>query len=289
MQKEDVIIRRIQWSDLSEAMRLSTEQGWNQTETDWRLILENPQNSCLLAEYHGKIIGTTAAMNYSNDVAWINMVLVDKEYRSHGISKSLLEKIVTELQNCKSIKLDATPEGQQVYKQFNFSDEYSISRMTNDSIKNLSFNNEDLLPEPILLTHIPEIIAYDEQVFGANRSSLIESLIKEYPHQAWMLKRNHSVAGFALGRAGRKYQQIGPVMASTYTDAKILITKSLIEAEDKNKPIVADVLNDKEDLIDWLSSIGFIQQRYFVRMYRGHNPFPGNIDQQYLICGPEFG
>jgi GNAT superfamily N-acetyltransferase len=287
IQQEDIIIRRIQPGDLNGAMRLSTDQGWNQTETDWRLIIENPQNSCLLAEYHGKIIGTTAAMNYSNDVAWINMVLVDKEFRGHGISKSLLEKIFTELRHCKSIKLDATPEGKQVYKQFNFIDEYSISRMTIDSIKNPSLYPDDELTEPITLNDLSAIIAYDEQVFGANRATLLEALVTEYPQEAWMLKRNHSLAGFALGRAGRRYQQIGPVMASTYTDAQILIAKSLRESE--HKPIVVDVLNDKEDLINWLSTIGFVEQRKFVRMYRGINPFRGNRDKQYLICGPEFG
>lgn len=287
IQREDLIIRRIQPGDLFGAMRLSTEQGWNQTETDWRLIIENNQNSCLLAEYHGKIIGTTAAMNYSNDVAWINMVLVDKEYRGHGISKLLLESIFKELQHFKSIKLDATPEGQQVYKRFNFIEEYSISRMTIDSTENLSIPPDDELTEPMTINHLSEIIAYDKQVFGANRASLIEALVKEYPNQSWMLKRNHSLAGFVLGRAGRRYQQIGPVMASTYTDAQILIAKSLRQFKDK--PIVVDVMNDKEDLINWLGSIGFVQQRKFVRMYRGINPFPGNRDKQYLICGPEFG
>ncbi len=92
MKKEEITIREIQLNDLDGAMRLSTEQGWNQTETDWKLIIENPLNACLLAEYHGEIIGTTAAMNYSNDVAWINMVLVDKRYRGHGISKILLDR-----------------------------------------------------------------------------------------------------------------------------------------------------------------------------------------------------
>ena len=267
-------------------MRLSTEQGWNQTETDWKLIIENPQNSCLLAECHGKIIGTTAAMNYSNDVAWINMVLVDQEFRGHGISKLLLENIFKELQHCKSIKLDATPEGQHVYEQLDFKNEYSISRMTIDAVKNPSFN-DDGLTEPILLNNIPEIIAYDEHAFGVTRTSLIEALVKECPNKAWMLKRNHSVTGFALGRAGRKYQQIGPVIASDFIDAKILITKLLKQSDDK--PIVVDVLNDKVDLIEWLTIIGFVRQRHFMRMYRNNNPFPGNMDQQYLICGPEFG
>ena len=287
MQKEDINIRRIQLNDLSGAIRLSTEQGWNQTERDWKMIIENPQNSCLLAEYHGKIIGTTAAMNYSNKVAWITMVLVDKEFRGHGISKSLLEIVLKELQHCKSIKLDATPEGQPVYKQFNFSDEYLISRMTIDSIKNLSFHNDELLPEPIQLKNLPAIIAYDEQVFGANRAQLIESLVKEYPHKAWMINRNHAIVGYVLGRIGRKYQQIGPVMATSYDDAKILMKLSLHESE--GKPTVVDVLNDKENLMNLLKSFGFAHQRHFVRMYRGHNPFPGNIEKHYLICGPEFG
>lgn len=288
IQQDQIIIRRILPGDLHAVMRLSTEQGWNQTEKDWQLIIANPPNRCLLAEYHGKIIGTTAAMNYNNDVAWINMVLVDKDYRGHGISKSLLKNIFAELQQCKSIKLDATPAGQQVYNKFNFIDEYSISRMTCDSIKSMSSNPaDDDLTEPITLKHLPEIMAYDEQAFGANRSSLIESLLKEFPNRAWMLKQNHVLTGLVLGRDGRRYQQLGPVMASTYTDAQILISKSLSHLKDK--PIVVDVLNDKEDLIHWLRSIGFIKQREFVRMYRGNNPFPGNKDKQYLICGPEFG
>ena len=97
IQQDQIIIRRILPGDLHAVMRLSTEQGWNQTEKDWQLIIANPPNRCLLAEYHGKIIGTTAAMNYNNDVAWINMVLVDKDYRGHGISKSLLKNIFAEL------------------------------------------------------------------------------------------------------------------------------------------------------------------------------------------------
>jgi len=286
MQKEEIIIRDIQLIDLEGAMRLSTQQGWNQTETDWKLIIGNPQNACLLADYHGKIIGTTAAMNYSNDVAWINMVLVDKEFRGHGISKILLDEIFKRLQHCKSIKLDATAEGQKVYKQYNFIDEYFITRMTCDSLKRFSLQR-DALPEAVQAKDIHEIIAYDRLIFGADRTALIESIMKTYPHKAWMLKRNNSIVGFVLGRDGRKYNQIGPVMASNVTDAKILISKLLSDAE--NKPMIVDVLNDKIELISWLSNLGFTQQRHFVRMFQHNNPFPGNTDKQYLICGPEFG
>lgn len=51
----DFIIRQIQFNDIGGAMRLSTEQGWNQTDKDWKLLVGNPQNICLLTEDKGKL------------------------------------------------------------------------------------------------------------------------------------------------------------------------------------------------------------------------------------------
>lgn len=238
--------------------------------------------------YNGRIIGTTTAINYANRVVWIGMVLVDKEFRGRGISKSMLTHIFQKLESCKSVKLDATPEGQRVYKKFEFKDEYRIVRLTNPSWKSLPFGGSSgITPEPVMPGNLQEVIALDELVFGANRARLFESLLKEYPEKAWLLKRNHRVAGFALGRNGNRYHQIGPVMASTLMDAQILIANTLKKLAEQ--PVMVDVLSDREDMLNWLLSIGFIKQRHFIRMYKGQNPYPGMIDMQYLICGPEFG
>ena len=277
----------MQPGDIVRGMNLSNAEGWNQTEEDWKLLVQNPQNICLLAECNQKIIGTTTAMNYANQVAWIGMVLVDKEYRGQGVSKLLLTSILKKLESFASIKLDATPVGQQVYKKFDFENEYLISRLVTGSMKNLSFNYDTVFAESIQLKDIEEVIAFDEHVFGTNRRPLIKSLIQRYPHKAWLLKRNNSIAGFALGREGNKYHQVGPVVGSTINDVQILIRKALKKLN--NQPVVVDVLCDKEDLINWLTSIGFTMQRHFVRMYKKENSFPGVVNEQYLICGPEFG
>ena len=288
MKKTSASLRSMQLSDIENAMNLSNAEGWNQTEKDWKLLIENPQNTCLIAKIDNKAIGTTTAINYSNEVAWIGMVLVDKEYRGLGISKLLLENILKKLESCKSIKLDATPAGQQVYKKFGFKDEYIITRMTNSSRKSLLINEiENIIPEPIQSKNINEITALDEFVFGANRMQLIEYLIKEYPHKAWLLKHENKITGFVLGRDGNIYHHVGPVIASTITDAKILISKALRELN--NQRVVMDVLNDKQELLNWLHSTGFTRQREFVRMYKKENLFPGMIDKLHLICGPEFG
>jgi GNAT superfamily N-acetyltransferase len=287
MRKTDFIVRPMRARDIVNAMKLSNAEGWNQTEKDWKLLLESPQNVCLLAECNKKIVGTTTAMNYANQIAWIGMVLVDAEYRGQGVSKLLLTKILKKLESFASIKLDATPAGQQVYKKFDFKDEYLIARLATGSMKNLSFDDDSVLAESIQWKDIEEITAFDEHVFGTNRRQLIESLVKRYPHKAWLLRRNNSIAGFALGREGNKYHQVGPVFGSTSDDVKILIRKALKELT--NQPVVIDVLCEKEDLINWLYSIGFTMQRHFVRMYKNENSFPGIVNKQYVICGPEFG
>jgi GNAT superfamily N-acetyltransferase len=286
METADIILRHIRLGDIARAMKLSTDEGWNQTEKDLKILIENSNNICILAEHYQKIIGTTTAINYSNQIAWLGMVLVDKEYRGQGISKMLLTNVFKEIESFRSIKLDATPEGRKVYKKFGFEDEHIIYRMTIDSMNDLSYN-DGISTETIEENSIEEIIFLDATAFGANRKQLIESLIKQYPQKGWLLKKNDHITGFALGRDGNKYHQIGPVVASSTADAKALITQAIKKLI--NQPIVVDVLSDKKDLNNWLSSIGFTTQRIFTRMYKKENPFPGTIEKQYLICGPEFG
>ncbi|CAN5343416.1 GNAT family N-acetyltransferase [soil metagenome] len=281
-------LREMHPGDIAGAMKLSTAEGWNQTERDWKFLIKNPKNICLLAECSGKVIGTTTAINYSSQIAWIGMVLVDKQYRGKGVSRSLLTNVLEKTAAFKSVKLDATSAGQQVYKKFGFEEEFQIARMINLSAPDLSIPIDvEILPECIEPNLLTEITDFDENIFGVNRSPLIEYLLSEYPQKAWMIKRNNSIAGIALGRIGNKYHHIGPVSASNINDAKSLIATALRELKDQS--VVVDVLADKENLMTWLSSIGFIKQREFVRMYKEENTFPGIIKNEYLICGPEFG
>ena len=282
-----VILRSMHYNDIEVVMHLKNEEGWNQTEKDWELLIKNPHNTCLVAEYKQKVIGTATAINYSDEVAWIGMVLVDRNYRGQGVSKLLLADLMKKLEQCKSIKLDATAAGLPVYKKMGFVNEYSICRFTNSSLKNSSTGKYEISPEPVQTKDIPEIVKFDKLIFGVERTSLINFLIENYPDKAWLLKKNNQIAGYALGRDGTRFNQIGPVSALTTNDAKILIAEALKNLT--GKPVVMDIIEDKKDLSDWLNSIGFINKRPFIRMYYKDNPYPGILNRQYLICGPEFG
>lgn len=287
MVNNSIQIRELGSEHIPAAMDLVLSEGWNQTIKDWQLLINNPQNVCLAAEVDGKLVGTVTTINYNDEVAWIGMVLVNKEYRGQGISKTLLSAILKQLTSCKSIKLDATPAGQPVYKKIGFEDEYIISRMINpDFHQSLGIIGETV-PQQIQKKDIPEIIKFDKQAFGADRSRLISALIHDFPKKCLVLKHGNEISGFALGRRGNKHHQIGPVMTKSYNDAKVLISYALKDLQEQS--IVIDILEDKTQLAGWLCNIGFEKQRNFTRMFLGNNTSPGIISQQYFISGPEFG
>jgi predicted N-acetyltransferase YhbS len=286
-EKLPLILRSIQPEDIANCKLLSDAEGWNQTEKDWKILVNNPQSICLLAENEQKIIGTSTAMNYTGQVAWIGMVLVDKTYRGRGIGKMLVSNLLNQLNSYISVKLDATPAGQPLYEKLGFKSEYLIHRMTIPSMAISEPFLSGITPKPVLISDIPEVAALDTSVFGAERTSLITSLFNENPENSWCIKRIGIITAFALGRQGRNYHQIGPVFANSLIEAVILISQTLLKLA--GKPVVVDVPAEKVELVNWLNSIGFVRQRDFVRMYLNENLCPGKPENQFLICGPEFG
>lgn len=288
MSDVNIAIRKMSVADIPAGMGLSMAENWNQTPTDWEILIKGKNNISLVAECDGKVVATTTAINYSHKVAWIGMVLVNREYRGLGISKQLLQQTLILLEGCPSIKLDATPAGQPVYKKIGFLDEYNIYRMTRMPGTEKKFVPElSLEPVPLHRDFEEDMVTMDEEVFGANRGILVRELFKNSPERAWMVKSGNKLAGFCLSRPGSRYTQIGPVCARNTDMAKSLISAAFSGLDDQ--PVVIDIPESHHDLLDWFVSQGFVSQRPFTRMYLDNNPYPGIPEHQFLICGPEMG
>jgi GNAT superfamily N-acetyltransferase len=273
--------------DLDQAFELSKSEGWNQTENDWKLFLGNPVNICLVAEHNSRVAGTATALNHSDKVSWIGMVLVDKILRGQGAGRMLLNSIIERTGHFESVKLDATPAGEPLYKSLGFLPEYTIIRMTNPSFEPKFFSEADNAPKLITGNDLTEVLNYDNYVFGADRSYLLKNLLENFPEKAFCLRQHDHIEGFIMGRDGIKFNYIGPVYAGSTDTAKKLLNKALQSLI--NKPVALDIHKEKEELVKWLEAIGFVRQRQFTRMYLNHNPHPGRVENQYLICGPELG
>lgn len=281
-------IRTMEPGDIAGGMRLSAAEGWNQSESDWKIFVEGAGNRSLVAEYNNEVIGTTGVIKYGQQLAWIGMVLVDKAYRGKGVSSALLRDTLEHLGAAVSIKLDATPVGQPVYSKFGFYNEYTIQRLIRPAAAIFTGNHSsEQAVLPMREENITDIIALDQQTFGSNRATLLRYLFHQFPGKAWMIKRKEQITGFALGRKGITFQHIGPLVATSPEDAISLVRKSA--ADLRGEPVVVDVLCDKQSFTESLLSAGFVHQRYLTRMYKNNNAFPGFPQQQFLIAGPEFG
>jgi hypothetical protein len=234
-----------------------------------------------------RIVGTVTALNYANTVAWIGMMLVDRDYRGRGISKLLMLDAINKLKKVKSIKLDATPAGRPVYLKLDFIIEYTLYRMTNSSASKISPGDNPIETEKIRPSDIVEVAAYDNRVFGADRTGLITFLHEDCPESAWLVRENDRLAGFCLGRRGQNFTQIGPVYASSGKLAEALIRSAINQMT--GRALVADIPAAKSETKAWLEACGFISQRPFERMYLQKNPHQGIIENLYLIAGPELG
>lgn len=282
-----VKIRPMQQGDIEQAMRLKDLEGWNQTEQDWEMLLKLSSETCFVAVCDKEVIGTITAVNYSNELAWIGMMLIAEKYRRKGIGSLLLNHNMKRLQEYKTIGLDATPLGRNVYIKLGFEEEYIISRMATSSLPKQTITDSGTFITPISSHDIQEIATLDKAVSGAVRTNLIELLSERYPEKALKLEKDGRIAGYCLGRDGVKHNHLGPVIALTTKDAKTLLSAAMSRLV--GQPVVIDVPVKKRQLLQWLVSIAFREQRSLIRMFYKSNPVSESGDGLFAICGPEFG
>ena len=122
-------IRVMDLNDVPVGCRLSTATGWNQLLPDWERLLALEPTGCFVAEWDGKVVGTTGTTRF-NTTAWISMVLVDGAYRGRGIGTQLVLHALAWLDRCgvRTVRLDATALGRPVYERLGFAGEYEVAR-----------------------------------------------------------------------------------------------------------------------------------------------------------------
>ncbi|WP_114752653.1 GNAT family N-acetyltransferase [Pleomorphovibrio marinus] len=273
--------------DLEVAMALKNAEGWNQTLEDWNLFLQCNPDLCLGAKVKDRLVGTVTALAFEQKVAWISMMLVQKEYRGRGISKLLLKEIIERLGNCSSIKLDATPAGYPVYESLGFVEEFALARYVLDVDRYPIKPLEGSALMPIQTSDLKGLIQWDSPYFGANRSVVLNHLHSLAPELAWYTENEGEVLGYVLGRPGTRFTQIGPLVAKDSRIANQLLFKAVSQIS--GGKVVMDLCKHQTELVKTTEGAGFEKQRDLYRMYFKSNAFAGRPENYFLVAGPELG
>lgn len=275
--------RTMQSDDIEAGFRLCHAAGWNQVRRDWELFLRLSPDGCFVAVQDAQIVATVTTVRYQERFGWIGMMLVDAALRRQGIGRQLMLAALQALGEETCARLDATPAGYPLYRQLGFVEEYALSRM--ECAAPLPGLMSDA--QPMQESDLAEICPWDQTVFGADRRKVLAGLLAAAPELCWVVRAAGRLHGYVLGRCGARFIHLGPVVAMDEATAQQLVAACVHEPA--AMPFVLDVRQQQTNWLRWLTTLGFAEQRPLIRMHRGPLHFPGEIETQFAILGPEFG
>jgi GNAT superfamily N-acetyltransferase len=280
-----VEIKLLDDGHLPEALRLTEQSQWNQTEPDWRRLLESSPQGCFGAFLDGRLIGTVTTVAYGTELAWIGMMLVDPDYRRRGLGTRLMQTALEHLQRIgvNSIKLDATPSGRPLYESLGFRPEGLIERWegTGQSAVKKKWPAWDERDHPALF-------AFDHLAFGADRSSILASLIADSPVAPLVaIAPEGQPEGFALARTGRRAFYVGPLAAGSQETALDLLDEMLGRLAGKRVYLDFNTTFGLDSAM--LAGRGLVKQRDLIQMAIGPESSAGISEQIFGLAGPEMG
>jgi GNAT superfamily N-acetyltransferase len=275
-------LRPMNLDDIPVAMRLKDDAPWNQTEADWRRLITASPDGCFVAVGPDSIVGTVTTITYAGRLAWVGMVLVAPRYRGRGIGTALLKRAIAHLDSrgVRSIKLDATPAGKPLYERLGFVSEYDVERWS------LRRPHVDAVTA-IEKIELDDVLSWDRQVFGVDRSPLLLSLQHEEPQFSVVARRGSKLEGYAFGRRGSLADQLGPWVAISEAAAAVTLDQFLRRS--RRETLFVDCVNRTVWSRSLVKSRGFTFVRPLTRMYRGSNDYPGMPNLVGGISGPDFG
>jgi GNAT superfamily N-acetyltransferase len=267
-------LRMMRPEDVPAAFELSAEAGWNQTEEDWRMLLDLAPEGCLAIEADGQVAATTTLVCYERRLAWIGMVLTKREYRRRGWARTLLAKTLAQADQMgiETTKLDATEQGLPLYEEFGFHAEHEVERWSRPGGQVTQF--------PAVLRTCSEEAWRESDVlaFGADRSRLLEMLAQ----------RNHPKVlsrSYLFARPGRVTAHLGPCVGENPEAVRHLIEQCL---HNTTCGWTWDLFPSNQEAVDLARDLGFTPQRHLVRMVRG-KALRQNEKAMYAIAGFELG
>lgn len=273
-------IRLLSEADLGFADRVRQIAGWNQLPGDWRRFLALEPEGCFLAEVEGQPAGTATVTCYGTDLAWIGMVLVHPDFRRQGVGTALLEHAIQYLREnrgIRSVKLDATPEGQPLYEKLGFRAEWGLRRWRSGSRP----DGQAVAPAPVALSGAS--LAFDREVFGADRSPLLRSLAAE-----GLGGELGADGDFALMRDGARALYLGPAVARNEASGAAMM-EALIRRAPADRWIFWDIPDGSAAAVSLAGRLGFEPVRVLTRMWLGGNDTPGDPSRVWALADPAFG
>ena len=258
MTQSSISLTAFRSEHLTGALRLSLQAKWQHRLDDWQLALGLSKGIVAVDANVTTVLGTVLMTPYKQDVATINMVLVDEAARGDGLGRKLMEAAAA-LAGSRALRLIATREGLPLYQKLGF-------RETGTIVQHQGQVRRIAPPthvRPAEAREISAIIELDRSAYGADRDDLLRGFAKV--GRFAVLVDDLRIAGFAAVRAFGRGDVIGPVVAANANDAKALLAHFMAEREGQFVRVDAA---ESPQMGSWLTDKGLVRVDEGVAMQR---------------------
>jgi GNAT superfamily N-acetyltransferase len=276
-----IVIRPMSAADIPAATELSDEQQWPHRAEDWAMFLAMGEG--VVAERGGRVVGTTMAWRYGDDMASLGLVIVSPALQGQGIGRRLMEAMIERLGD-RSIMLNATEEGRPLYEKLGFVETGVICQhqgLVRDVPLPRLNKGDRVRPAGKADTMLPALYS---MASGMERAAQFKALMGH--GRTVVHTHEHDPVGFAMLRRFGRGWSIGPVVGSDVDSAKALILHWL--AVKQGSFCRLDVTGES-GLSPWLESLDLPRVGTVRTMVRGKAPAKAHGAALFAIAAQALG
>lgn len=259
-----VKILQMQHADIEFAKALTDIEGWGHLEEDFKRFSSLDPAGCHVAWLGGQRAGIVTSATYGR-YSFVGNLIVRKDLRGRGIGIKLMEKILVHLKGrgVKTVELDGVFRAVGAYRIMGFRDKYLSLRFLRPATKEHCSRK----PKRSCDLNIGEILQFDREKTGIDRSMFLEHLLKGHPDTTYVLG-GEQIRGYAVVRVrANGFLHIGPLVAEDDGAAADLTACICEENACADMSIGIPCVNSSMQQI--LVQRGFQHRPPSLRMYRG--------------------
>lgn len=273
--------------DAPSGLRLSRLANWNQTLQDWKFLLTKGVGFGFQTKDR-LLISSMIALPLGPRHGWISMVLTDPEWRRRGLAKQLMGKGIDILEQRGLIPtLDATPDGETVYRAIGFCGDTGLARwkVSPDPSLTPSIVEHSLRLRRVAQSDLDRLADWDRRQSGCDRAAILRFLWNNRPDLAHVaLDADGDIRGYTMGRSGDRLPQIGPLVAVDSSSAHHLLKTALLQVDG---PVYVDAFDQNQPALAQTTGGAWSRERGFTRLLKSSSASPETASSAYLAAGPE--
>ncbi len=275
-------IRKMRNEDIQFAIRLSNQEKWGVTRGDLTRILQLDPRGSFIAVYGSRRVGLLTTTSYGRKLAWIGNVIVDRKHRGNHIGRTLVQNAIEHLQTTKvkHIGLYCFDENVRFYRRLGFVRDASFVR--------LHRRPKPYHPSPFQGKAAPslslrELLSADRKAFGADRSRLIQMILRT--KAGWYLGAANSASArsYMLVKKYRDMFEFGPWVCIRPQKDEPRQMLRLVLGKTAEKSIEVSCLRNHRNAFLLLRRNGFDVVRHGYRMYLDNIPRIGDTGANYAL------